>query len=461
MTKDEANVSLKRHLAGFSRRRFDLRYDDELISVSLASMGLIIDDAEVTPLVDRAWGIGREDSLRDWLAVQLTLFKSGYDVPATARFDRERAASVLSSVASDVERVTLNADMSVQKAGDRYEIHTTPAQTGRRLNVNATIERLQKSMTGTVPDHVDLALEEAPPAVRDEDLVPARATIELLLGSAVEFKDTTRSWKLEPPEAFGMLEITGLSEARPPISAKLNEEKLAAFVEKTSRGADLPAVNPIFAIEDDRVVVKPGRPGKLADSAATLAIAKEKVLSPVSPRVVDVAFKDDPPWLTEADLEPARVQANALLDQPIRLETPALPGITEKAWTLRRADLAKMVVLPATQSVPRDYATLQPAQRPRFDISLDSGLVANFLGREVAPWVSEDPVDARIELKVTSVDVPTTVINAFLPAQAAVTPRHPRHQVRLSPPCRPPAPALQILRLRVWPPSRLAPPARP
>ena len=43
------------------------------------------------------------------------------------------------------------------------------------------------------------------------------------------------------------------------------------------------------------------------------------------------------------------------------------------------------------------FRTLPPAQRPSFEIQLDSGKVTNYLAREVAPWVSEDPVDAQLQ----------------------------------------------------------------
>jgi hypothetical protein len=73
-----------------------------------------------------------------------------------------------------------------------------------------------------------------------------------------------------------------------------------------------------------------------------------------------------------------------------------------------------MLVLPNTQSAPRDYQTLVPAARPRFDVQLDSGKVTNYLAREVAPWVSEDPVDSELQLKSTQVEVPNPAYTAAL-----------------------------------------------
>ena len=419
MRRDEAASAMRGHLAEIGRRRFELRYDGEAIGVSLAAMGLTVEENDVTALVERAWSVGRQDDVQAWLRDQLTLFRQGFDVPVAAQFDRERAQGVLRRIAPDVERVTLNADISVQRAGERFEIHTAPAQTGRRLNVGATLDQLQKSLRGSLPEHLALLLDEAPPEISDADLVEARESIERLLGGAVEFRDGARSWRLEPNVAFEMLEIGGLKAGRPPVTAQLNEEKLAQFVERTARAADDPAINPFFEVENGEVVVRPGRSGRLADAKATLDLTRVTI-DAAGARTVAIVFKEDRAWIQPQDLEVARTQANAVLSLPIVLETPNLPGVTDKKWTLTRSELAQMIVLPSTRNVPRDYASLPAAQRPRFELSLDSGRVANFLGREVAPWVSDDPIDAALELRTTREEAP----NADLATQRLVENRH-------------------------------------
>ncbi|HEV2121920.1 MAG TPA: peptidoglycan binding domain-containing protein, partial [Chloroflexota bacterium] len=422
MTREEATGAMKRHLTEISRRPLHLRYDAEAITVSLTAAGLVFEDADIALLADHAWMIGREPELRTWLRGQIDLFRDGYDLPVQGRLDHERTRSLLGRVAFDVERVTVNASMSVERAGDRFEVHTSPAFTGRNLNVEATIAQLQEQLKESLPQAVDLVLDEVPPSLTDEHLVPAITAVETLLGSPLEFKDGARVWRLDPGQAYEMLEISGLSEATPPVKAKLNDEKFAAFVEKIAREADTPAVNPSFAVENDFVVVQPGRPGKVADAQATLDRAKERALATGTPRSVDIVFKEDQPWLTAADLEPARARANALLSAPIVLESPDLPGITPMKWELTRPQLAQMLVLPSTLGVPRDFATLPLAARPRFDVQLDSGRVTNFLAREVAPWVSQDPTDAELQLMTTRIEVPNPAYQAAIEAARGIPP---------------------------------------
>ena len=424
LTRDEAAAVIKRTLLERSRQSFLLRYDDDAISVTLATMGLVIDDGEIATLVDRAWQVGRGEPVGPWLRTQLQLFRHGYALPAALHVDPQRAAAVLGRVAPDIEHPTENASFSVEKAGERFEIHTTPARTGRRLNVAATIDRLQRSLVNDIPTSLDLVLDVAPPAITDADLQPAIRAVQVILGSPLVFRDGTRTWSLDPPAAYDMLQISGLDAGHPPITAQLDDAKLRAFVEKVARAADQPARNPSFAVQGDRVVIQPGAPGRLADADATFELAKQRAADPAS-HTVDIVFVDDQPWLTEADLQPVATQANTRLDLPITIQTPAAPGILDHKWVLDRPQLAQLLAFPNTQAVPRDYATLPPERRPSLEIQLDPTKVAGWIDREVGPWVSEEPVDAELQLKKTEVEVPNpayTAPRSAAPVQATATP---------------------------------------
>ena len=420
MTPQEAAVTLKRQLVAESRRPLELRYDDDSFTTSLATMGLTVDDAQIGAWADQAWEIGRDTDLRTWLRTQLALMRRGHELPVTLTFDRERATAALARAAVEVERQPVNAGLTVQQAaGERFEVHTAPARTGRRLNVPATLDRLQSALHNQLPAHVDLVLDEALPAIGDADIAPAVETLNNMLGSPLEVKDGARTWTMTPVQAYPMLEITGLEAGQLPVVARLNEGKLRPFVETITRQATIPAVNAAFEMQNDRVVVRAGTAGKVADLEATLKLFNERVGS--ANRTVEIAFTEEQPWVLESDLTAARDQANALLDLPITLEAPPtgaagaaagaatpVPAATAtpaRSWRLDRPVLAQMLALPNTQAAPKEFRTLPAAQRPSFEIRLDSGKVTNYLAREVAPWVSEDPADAQLQLTSTQVEV--------------------------------------------------------
>jgi vancomycin resistance protein YoaR len=419
MTPEQAARALKTSITSASRRPLQLRYDDDAFTTSLATLGLRVEDDEIGRWAEQAWNVGRDTDLRSWLRTQLALMRRGQELPVTLSFDRDRAAAALGRVAIEVERQPVNAGLTVEKAGDQFEIHRSPAKTGRRLNVPATLDRLQGALHNELPTHLDIVLDEAFPAISDADVAPAAEALRHMLGSQLELKDGARSWTLTPTQAFPMLEITGLEAGQPPVTPRLNEEKLRAFIDGVARQATITAVNPAFDVVGDRITIRPGTTGKTMDGEATLALLKERLVSPT--RTLDVVFAEDKPWLTEADLTPARDQANTLLDRPITLETPPQPGQEVRSWRLDRPLLAQMLVLPNTQTVTREFRTLQPSQRPSFEIQLDSGKVTNYLAREIAPWVSEDPVDAQLQLRTVVVDAPGTPTTPGTPGAPATS----------------------------------------
>ncbi|HVG97590.1 MAG TPA: peptidoglycan binding domain-containing protein, partial [Chloroflexota bacterium] len=315
MTPQEASVALKRQLVAESRRPLELRYDDDAFTTSLATMGLTIDDAQVDAWAGQAWQIGRDNDLRTWLRTQLALMRRGHELPVTLTFDRERATAALARAAVEVERQPVNAGLAVeQAAGERFEVHTSPARTGRRLNVPATLDRLQSALHNQLPTDVDLVLDEALPAIGDADIAPAVEALNNILGSPMEVKDGARTWTMTPVQAFPMLEVTGLEAGQPPVVARLNAAKLRPFVETITRQATVPAVNAAFEVQNDRVAVRAGAAGKTADLEATLKLFNERVGS--TTRTVEIAFTEEQPWVVESDLNAARDQVNALLDLP-------------------------------------------------------------------------------------------------------------------------------------------------
>ena len=142
-----------------------------------------------------------------------------------------------------------------------------------------------------------------------------------------------------------------------------------------TRQATVTAVNPLLRGAERPRGGPPRHAGKTVDLEATFNLVKERVASPT--RTVEIVFTEDQPWITEADLTPARDQVNALLDLPITLEAPRpgrsatatpTPAATRRAparvLAPRRPLLAQMLALPNTQAVPREFRTLPPPSAP-------------------------------------------------------------------------------------------------
>src|SRR5947209_6465137 len=66
LTRDDAAAAIRRSLADHARQGFLLRFDDDAISVTLATMGLVIDDAQIGALADQATQVGHDQDFVPW-----------------------------------------------------------------------------------------------------------------------------------------------------------------------------------------------------------------------------------------------------------------------------------------------------------------------------------------------------------------------------------------------------------
>ena len=342
-----------------------------------------------------AWAANRSCT---WLRWQLNLFRSGYAVAALTVDQITRPVIHTSQPTSSA----CQCHLQVRKPASR---ETTPRQRQRAsVNVNATLDRLEKGPWCRRPGSLDRAGAGRGPT---GDLPTRPHTGDrpfgTMLGTPLEFEDGTRTWKLGTRRPSPCLR-DHRPRPRPDQCRAQHRQAAPRLVERTAPRRQTTSATPCSRSPTIRSSCDPRSGGQACRRRCHVRGRHRALGEPI--RTLDIIFKEDTPWLSPANLEPARVQANALLDPPMtsrhrprRIPLPPVrPPADEKGW-VQRSLLAQMLVLPNTQAAPRDYQTLPPDSPPRFEIALDSGKVTNYLAREVAPWVSEDPVRRRIELR--------------------------------------------------------------
>lgn len=424
-TRDQARRSILGYVDAVGRRPFTLRYDDGEFRTTLTALGLSLPDDDLEQLVDRAWRSGREDDLLPWVRSQVTLLRRGFMLPLSPRLDRERGRLTLRRFAEELDETAVNAHLSIERAGAVFEVHTTPARPGRRLNVEATLDRLQRALEAIdLPNSVPALVEQTHPAITDEYIAAARDRVTRALAGPLTFqRDDGRSWAIAAIALLDVVEITGLETGAPPVDVRIKQEQLHQLVVKVADQADQPAQNPRLALEGTEVVVQPGAPGRLVDRDAAARDALEQLTG--DSRTIVLKMGPDQPWVLEADLTEIRAQANARLALPLTLE------FADQRWKLERKDLSGFLLLPNTQLLPRPSPTpaagaavaqsaglsraapagqptpTQAPARPRLpiDVTLDRAKIRTYLGEWVAPWVARDPVDASLQLRERRMEV--------------------------------------------------------
>jgi len=162
----------------------------------------------------------------------------------------------------------------------------------------------------------------------------------------------------------------------PPVVV-YDEGEARLYLETLAEQIDFPPIDASLSLDGVTPVVNPARPGRRLDVEATLAALTPAVIR-LAPATVDLITHEVPPPV--ADAEPARAEAELLLDGPLTLLLADPLEGDPGPWTLPPEQLVTMLVVQA------DEGTLHAA--------LDEDALRAYL-EEAAPALAIEPVNGR------------------------------------------------------------------
>jgi len=182
-----------------------------------------------------------------------------------------------------------------------------------------------------------------------------------------------RSW---PGNLLTHLELLFYGVELPPVV--VYDERTARFyLQKVAERVDFSPTDAAISFDGLTPVVSPAKPGRYLDLEATLALLSP-ALKRLAPVTVDLVVRESSPAITDA--EPARAEAEALLQGPLTL-TLAHPREDDPGpWVLPPEQLAAML------SVQTEGAELH--------VALDEDALRAYLSA-LAPELIIAPVDGR------------------------------------------------------------------
>ncbi len=381
-TRAEAEMALRTYTHNVRQQPLRVRVPDEIPPITLMSLGLHAADEEIARLVDDAWWVGRDLPLGNWLRGQLGLLTRGYAVPGSLALDSEPAREVLRKLAGQLSREPVSATLRITNSGVGFVSRIERAQPGRRLNVEETLSRLQRSLAGHLPTTLDLVLEELPVRVTEADLEQPRASVDRLLQSPLVLRASGKTWSLEPDMLFSMLDTEALAGEQAGPVARLREDKVRAFVAGVAAEANEPPGIPSLELIDSAIALQPGRTGAVLDEPAAVRLIMGQALT--EQRLLTLPMVTVQPALSEAALDLLLRQAGQRLTQPLALRYAG------REWILEGPALLDLVSLEPAESAA---APVVPATLPTLEVALDGAQVEAFIGAEVAA-----PVALAVEL---------------------------------------------------------------
>ena len=160
LSPDEAAVKLNQTLSYPTGGKVVFRDGDRMWVASPAELGLVFDPSASA---QGAFKLGRGGGLFGALASQVQALGGGVDAGPVIVFDQRLAYNYLQQIASEIDQPVQEAGLSVQG----LDVVATPGQTGRTVNLDATLIYLNGQLQSFRDGEVPLVIQEVQPAIMD------------------------------------------------------------------------------------------------------------------------------------------------------------------------------------------------------------------------------------------------------------------------------------------------------
>ena len=276
---------------------FTFRDGEGFWQVSAGELGVRLDAQAAAA---QAQAIGHSGNLFADVIDQGLTWLNGTAVTPVIRYDQGAAAEFLSQVAAQINRPVVDATLNV----NGMDIQTTPAQSGRSLDVAATLGFLDSAILGLAPGgEIPLVIRETPPLSFDAETAAARARAALS-GPLLLVADDGRGnalgpWTISVEQIAELLRVETVLQPdgtrRYEVVADTGVYQPA--LEALASGLIIPARNARFHFDQTTgqlVNIQSSVSGRTLNVAETLGRIETALFDPTN-RVVPMAFNYDLP----------------------------------------------------------------------------------------------------------------------------------------------------------------------
>lgn len=160
MTPEQATADLSQRLTYPTSGQVVFRDGDRVWVATPAELGMVFDTGTS---IQSAYNVGRQGGLFTDLAGQLNAWQGGLDLKPVIVFDERVAHGYLQNIAAQIGQSMIETDLHLNGA----EVVYTQGQTGRLINVDATLANLLTQLLAFRDGEVQLVVEELSPVVLD------------------------------------------------------------------------------------------------------------------------------------------------------------------------------------------------------------------------------------------------------------------------------------------------------
>jgi vancomycin resistance protein YoaR len=275
LTPEQATSSLNQHLTYPTSGQVVFRDGDRLWVATPAELGLVLDAGTS---IQRAYDVGRQGGLLTDLADQVNAWQGGVAMKPVIVFDERVARGYLQKIAAQIDRPGIETDLHL----NGMEVVYTRGQTGRLLDLDATLAHLLTQLQAFRDGEVQLVIEEQSSMVL-EATAQAETLRQILSAPMTLFVRDPQPGDpgprtIEPSTLAGMLRIervltNAVWQYQVSVDARVLEQVLGEIAPQVNRSPQ----NARFTFDDNAgtntrqlLLEKPAQDGRKLDIAATL-----------------------------------------------------------------------------------------------------------------------------------------------------------------------------------------------
>jgi vancomycin resistance protein YoaR len=279
MTPEQAMAAVNQRLTYPTSGKIVFRYGEKVWVATPYELGMVFD---VGTSIQRAYNVGRQGELLTKLASQLNAWQAGLDLKPVIVFNEQFAYAYLQDLARQIDQPVVETDLHL----DGTEVVYTRGQTGRLLDVDATLASLLSQLSTFQDGEVQLVVEEQSPLIQDAS---AQAESLRKILSAPLTLDISNPqpgdpgpWAIEPADLATMLSVNPVKtdsgwQYQVSVANNAIEQIVAPIAPLVNQSPE----NARFYFDDasnQLVLVKSATTGRTLDVTATSQMANQKLL---------------------------------------------------------------------------------------------------------------------------------------------------------------------------------------
>ncbi len=279
MSPQQASVVLSQHLTYPTAGKIVFREGNQAWVAAPAELGMVYD---IGASVQDAYRIGRSGGEFFSLAGLLNARMGGMNLPLVVIIDQRVAYSYLQNLASKIDHPAVEADLHLEGTTVVY----TPGQSGRRLNVDATmailVAQLKSIQDGTIPLDVEVQNPQIQEAASTAEVLGQILSTPLILSVPNAQAGDPQPWSIDPSTLSTMVSVQKVNqESKWQYQVSVNSQPLQQLLDRIANQVNRTPQNARFIFNDNThqlAVLQPSVSGRILDEQATLQAIQEGLL---------------------------------------------------------------------------------------------------------------------------------------------------------------------------------------